>query len=173
MVLPRLTQMRRSVWSAIDNWPAFEHTFAHKFRLEGRGQLTPTDFVPAEKDLTCIAIEPGAVETPMVANQIDRIGYSLNVSVWTSWRSVLEGEWIWEEWQKAIWQQGPPEGGGTFLEHNDHGNTVIHSVSSPATSQVHDVLGEPIMMVWRWSVTLRHDWNPRTDTAELEKPEAN
>ena len=173
MAVPTLTQMRRAVWSAVDAWPAFDGFFKRKFRLESRGALEPRDYIPAMGDLPCIAIGPAGVPaTPWNSNQDQIITYAIEVTVWTRWRTVNTGEWIWEEFNRCVWQQTPPGSGTSYLFHTDHGQLADHTVTQPGGIQIADADGVQTMMRWSWGMTLQRLWNPRQETTALDLVEA-
>ncbi len=173
MAIPTLTQMRRAVWSAVDAWPAFDGLFRRKFKLESRGALDPQDYIPTMGDLPAIAIGPAGVpSTPWHTNQTQIINYAIDVTVWTSHRSVNQGELIWEQFNRCVWQQTPPGSGTTYLFHTDHGQLQDHTVTQPGAIFIADADGVQTMMRWSWSMTLNRLWNPRQETTELDLVEA-
>jgi len=112
--MSRLTQARRSVWDAIDHWPALDKVFRQKYRFESK----PQEGRPAEAshrpesptsiaDLPAIAIMPSAVTPKWATNLQKDHPYSLDIVYWTPGRFVDTSEALWDELIKAIYQSRP------------------------------------------------------------------
>ena len=168
MAVPHLTAMRRSVWSAIDNWDPFDGFFRLKYRGEGKGAMVPADLVPPLAKIPAILIEPESGNTPWTANQLQSISYALSVVVWTPGYSPLLGEWIWEQFSRMLYQAAPSGTTQSYVEAQSNN----HSVVQPASTAILDADGNPYMRSWSWSLTLEKQWNPNSETEVLERVEA-
>ena len=109
----RLTLARRSVWDAIDNWPALENTFRRKYRFESTGSTGEATHRPdaptCMADLPAIAIVPSAVFPQWATNLQKDHPYALDIFYWTPGRHVDKSEEIWDEIVKAIYQSKPTD----------------------------------------------------------------
>ncbi len=113
--MSRLTQARRSVWDAIDHWPALDKVFRQKYRFESK----PQEGRPAEAshrpesptsiaDLPAIAIMPSAVTPKWATNLQKDHPYSLDIVYWTSGAIRRhEREVLLDELIKVIYQSRP------------------------------------------------------------------
>lgn len=112
----RLTQARRAVWDAIDNWPGLANTFRQKFRFESGPQdgAVPEaahrpDAPSAHADLPAIAILPGAVTPRWASNLQQDHPYTLTIRYWTAGRCIDRSEALWDEIIKAVHRAKPGE----------------------------------------------------------------
>lgn len=111
----RLTKARRSVWDAIENWPALADLFQAKFRFESKiqdGRLVEPAHRPdaptSPSELPAIAIMPSAVTPKWATNLQKDHPYALDIVYWTPGRCVDLSESIWDELIKAFYQSKPP-----------------------------------------------------------------
>jgi len=168
MALPILTTMRRSLWSAVDAWEPFDGLFREKVRAEAKGTVLAADYTPKVANLPALLMQPSALPpTGWRTNQEQEIQYPIDVTVWTHHRSVLDGEWIWEQFNRCLWQSTAPGGSRSYLFDRDHGALDNHSTSLPGA-----IFVGPDMTRWDWGVVLIRAWTPETETAEIDKAEA-
>lgn len=111
-----LTEARRAVWQAIDNWPALSNAFAQKVRYDR--ELSMLDNVePSISDLPAIAIAPVSNVPDWFLNRVQHWVYLLDLTIWTpDW--VLEpAEDLLEKTMDALYRSRPNAASGpTYLE---------------------------------------------------------
>lgn len=118
-----LTIGRRSVWEAIDQWPALNGVFRAKYR----GDAPPDNGTPIEaftlrdaptsqNELPAIAIAPATSEFDWILNQMGQNTYALAITIWTDGWTWPESERLWEETARAIFQSRPsPDSRVTYV----------------------------------------------------------
>jgi hypothetical protein len=158
---PILTAARRSVWSAIENWPALEGTLKRVWKFEDTGamQLEP---IPTIGDLPALAIYPSEPSrSDWYLNQSQRIPYTLNAQLWTRHWSLLAGERIWEEIAQALFQSAPMGQPPYVLLGTGYNGVDLGPLSARRVNLGHS---GPICTLWEWTIGLRISWNPADAT---------
>lgn len=108
--MPLLTDARRSVWTAIDNWPALDGAFKRKYRFDkSQESASPpqprssVDRPQSVQDFPALSIKPGRIKPEWMTNQTRKHPYLLECGIWTvGWDSVAENEGLWEDIVDAI-----------------------------------------------------------------------
>lgn len=159
MSTPILTACRQAVWSAIEAHAPLQGKFKRKYKYEDRPGSIPGDEYaqPTAGDLTAIEIIPASPTSGWVLNQYQQIIYPLEFRIWTKDWSVLEGEFLWEETIKALFQQLEP---GT-------GNTNRVREFSALSGSIQKLSGGtgPKATLWQFTANIQAAfWNPRLAT---------
>lgn len=154
-----LTRARRSVWEALDHWPALEGVFKKTWRFEDGG-APAVDPVPSFGDLPALALEPAPAH-PMewTAHQFQQIVYRVEAILWTRHWSLPEGERLWEEIVKAVHQSAPVGGLPYIATGTGQGGVELGPLKVERRRLERD--GPPCVR-WTWTMGLMVRWNPIT-----------
>ena len=164
MATAALTLMRRSLWDAVDNWPAFADVFKQKWRFEDVGAMGVKRPQPSQGKLPAFGIFPATANSDWVTNQEQEIVYAVNLSIFTDRVDVLRGELLWQEMVRCIWQSAPAGTTQSYVL------AACHDILTAAGPTVIEVVEDREILEWRWQVTLKRHWNPRLDTDTLTIP---
>lgn len=108
--MPLLTDARRSVWTAIDNWPDLDGAFRRKYRFDKSQDSTSppqpqssVDRPQCIQDFPALTIKPARIKPEWMTNQTRKHPYALECGIWTlGWDSTAENETLWEKIVDAI-----------------------------------------------------------------------
>lgn len=154
---PVLTAARRSVWSAIENWPPLAGEFQRVWKFEDVGAMQ-ADPNPSIGDLPALAIYPaGPSATEWQLNQSQRIPYTLDVQLWTRHWSLPAGERLWQEIGRALFQSRPPGQPTYILDGTGYNGVDLGPLTAKRIRLGKD--GPPCTL-WHWTIGLRVNWNP-------------
>ena len=152
---PMLTAARQAVWGAIDSWPALESLFKRRFTFEdypGRVTGRPK---PTIGELPAIAIYPDTASTTWALNQSQDVRYPLRMEIWTREWDVREGERIWEEIIKALYQNLSPSSEAVR-------RVIGFSPLSPKLVTLGEAKDGPLATQWTFQVEISAGfWNPK------------
>lgn len=163
-----LTQLRQSIWAAIDGSSDFSGTFKAKRKFEDKSEVydltNPWEFF-ALGDLPGIAVVPAGAASPWVTNQQQGVRYQLNVvMIGHSW-NILHQEKFWQYLHRALWTNSAGYPLTVAQPNLDIGNGTIEQ------GGIVDGDGEDAALVAatkiEFPVVLEYHWNPRTDTGTL------
>lgn len=102
-----LTDVRRSLWRAIDNWPELRDVFRLKLTWEKEQPLI-VEAEPAICDFPMIEIVPAsAVAVSWHTNTAQEWGASFEVKVWTQGWALPAVEDLAEKIARAVYQSAP------------------------------------------------------------------
>lgn len=104
-----LTDLRNSIWSAIDNAAELSGAFAYKFKFNKNDPETEIldNLEPAISDLPAIMVMPTQIEPTWVLNVGQEYTSPFAVTIWTADWDLETAEALSEKVQRAIWQTGP------------------------------------------------------------------
>lgn len=152
-----LTKARQAVWSAIEDWPALRGRLKRTWRFEDSAAMQET-LEPTIGDLPALAIYPSkSPATEWIVHQTQRLPYTLELKLWTRNWTLLDGELLWEEITRALFQSAPTgQPTHVFL------GTGHNGVELGPLAVSRQRLGDkgPTVTLWQWSITLRIHWNP-------------
>ncbi|MCY2966296.1 MAG: hypothetical protein NT069_22130 [Planctomycetota bacterium] len=112
--LPILTAARRSLWDAIENWPALKvnpadsgaSVFKQKFRFDDTFDVF-SKFEPGIGEIPAISITPMQVLPGWIANQMMLWPTAYQITIWTTDWNVSIPERIVQDVFNALFQSAP------------------------------------------------------------------
>ena len=107
MATPLITQLRQSLWSAINHWPALHGVFQRQWTFEDANAFIGADIIPAFGDLPLIAITPAPSASPWALNQSKQITCQFVIEIWTPHWELGRAEQLWQEIVTALFQAKP------------------------------------------------------------------
>jgi hypothetical protein len=153
---PILTTARHAVWNAIETWPSLEHLFKRRFRFEDYPGKVAGRPSPTIGEIPAIAIYPDTAQSTWALNQSQDVRYPLRIDFWTREWDVREGERIWEELIKALYQNLSPSSDAVR-------RIVGFTPLSPQLVNLGDANDGPLATKWTFQVELSAGfWNPKT-----------
>ncbi len=168
----RLTTARKSVWQAIDNWPALATTFRKKYRFESQLRAESPeaahrpDGPSSHADLPAISIMPGGATPRWATNLQQDHPYTLVVRYWTAGKHVDKSEEIWDEIIKAV-HRAKPEGNLDIDTYVKEGTGYAIPAGYGPSRMSFVKLGENQKFdatLHEFTIVLRMKINPRTGT---------
>ena len=153
---PMLTTARRAVWNAIDTWDSLANLFHRRFMFEdypGRVSGRPR---PALGELPALGIYPDSARTAWAMNQLQEIRYPLRIELWTREWDVCEGERIWEEIIKVLYQN-------LSSSEKAFPRVIGFSPLSPRPVMLGETKDGPLATLWTFQVEISAGfWDPKT-----------
>ena len=149
--MPHLTDARRALWEAIDNWPSL-NILKRKFRMEDTGAMQVEELEPEPTigDLPAIAIVPTVSTSEWVQNQLQDFNYVVDIRIWTRHWSLLQGENIIQE----IIDAGTAPAGPVH-------NATGHRMQNGPFGAIRIFLQEDhLVTLWTFQVSLITPWRP-------------
>lgn len=121
-----LTNARRAIWSAIDNWPDLAGAFNLKLRFDSvgadqddgalsGGMLTDT-LEPSLSDLPAISVIPTTVDPSWWTHEMMTFLASYQVVIWTRDWYLPDAEDLIEKTWKAIWQAAASDSSAGYVK---------------------------------------------------------
>lgn len=102
-----LTTLRRSVWQAIDCWPALQGVFNRKNRFDDQAAMLAEAAQVAISDLPAIELFPTTISPEWKTYRMKRVPYVLQCQVHTA--RLVDAEWLLPKVWEAI-HRAAPEG---------------------------------------------------------------
>ena len=121
--LPILTAARRSLWDAINAWPALKRDpadvvasfFAKRITLDDDSDAMST-IEPAIGELPAITILPARVSPMWWLNQTQKFPMIFQVKIWLNDWKIPVAERVAEDVWNAIWRATPPGSTVTYVK---------------------------------------------------------
>lgn len=161
MAFAKLTQLRQSLWDAVDNYAPLQQYLGsdgRRVRHEDDSPLLPIPYVPSAGDLPALEIVPPTADTPWYRNQTQMNSLAIRLNAWTVSTDVREAEFYWELLNASFWQAKPAGSSISYV----HAVADPHSLVQSTTFTLIDVPEpEAIQCIQiTMAIMLKVQWNP-------------
>ena len=159
-----ITDVRKNVWAAIDEYPGLKGQFKEKYKFYGGQRVQQFPPSPGLGDLPAILIFPQPSTDGWQTNQMRRTGYTLGVTIWVNTDELPRAEYLWEHCVRAVFQQRPHgENQVEYWRLNGFVSNVTIGGFAMALANLDpgDDNSPPILTI-NFPITLDLNWNPRT-----------
>lgn len=127
-----LTDARRAVWKAIDNWPDLQNVFAQRLDFENDQSMHEDQPEPSISDVPAIAIVPVSNTPQWFHHRQQHWILALDITIWTPGWILETAEDLLEKLLDAFWRSKPGDTGPTYLEPYQPFQTMGNASFDPA-----------------------------------------
>lgn len=146
------TDARNACWNAVLNWPAFEDTFARRYKFDGD---TAPEVSPHADQLPALQLYPSSATSNQYTNRQHEETYGLVFLIYTAGWNPAESESIAKQIRKALWQS-KPEGQPTYVQSATGSHPLPEIVIGWERGHLHGN-AKATLATFEFTLKLKHD----------------